>query len=130
MRALMILCFILFLPFLGALGHDVHYTYKDGAYDQPVKFTELGWLWSTYAPESLDSARTAIEPATWTDTIVPVLKTRSVIATAVPFLGVLGLIMVLKTLGLIRTGFRATRIKRLDRPFDPTARKPFQYKRK
>lgn len=87
MRGTHLLGFLLVLPPLAALGHDLYVAYggEEGIdINKPFKFSELGWLWKEYSVETLESVRSSFDPATWTAYIVPVLKTEAVIATAVP----------------------------------------------
>lgn len=136
MRALQILCFILAIPFLAALGHDAYITYQDQNYDQPMKFSQVGWLLQTYAPDSLGITKDSVEPTTWDTVITPVLKMRTVILTGVPFLGTLALILLLKGLeivgakGLMTRSIPAKTTKRQFVGKSGESKTAFKYKRK
>lgn len=131
MTALRILCLVFLILFLATLGHDLYNTYKDGNYDQPVKFTEFGWLWVTYIPDTLDALRSTIRPEVWKEWIVPVLKTKSVIVTGAPLATFLAIILLVRGCSLLKTGGRTARNQALRDPFAPQkSGRGFKYKRK
>jgi hypothetical protein len=88
MRVLMVLCFLFTLPLLAAIGHDVYYAYQQNpaAIIQAFQFSDLGWLWLTYAGDSYHSVRDMIDPGLWKKFIGPVLEQKSIVVAAVPAL--------------------------------------------
>lgn len=89
--------FILLLPFLAALGHDVYYSYLSD--DDKIKKVErlqidpkeflpsdLGWLWHEHSPGTMQTARDSIEEDVWNKKINPVLQYPSMVIALMPFL--------------------------------------------
>lgn len=100
MRGLSVVCFLVALPFLAVLGHDVYVTYQDQDLTREMMFSNLGYLWTSYGPESYKWAQDNIDKATWDSILVPVLKVRSVLATGVPAALFYALLGILKLLNL------------------------------
>lgn len=100
MRGIALLCFLLAVPFLAALGHDIYITYQNQDFTQPLKFSALGYLWVHYGPESYKWAEANIDKGTWTHIQTWLLEQRTVVVTAVPALAVYALLLVLKLLHL------------------------------
>lgn len=67
MTALKILCFLLIVPALACLAHDgyVYYLSKEAGENLPFRFSDIGWLWTTYSPESFAAVKESMSPATW-----------------------------------------------------------------
>ena len=79
------LLIILFIPFLFALGHDLYLNYFSD--DEKVRelkalridpqeflVSDTGWIWNEYSPNTMQTLRDTIEPATWTTKLDPVLQ--------------------------------------------------------
>lgn len=87
-----IFCFLIALPALAAIGFDIYMAYEEieaGSNASfrpdsptPFKFTQIGWLWQTYSPDSFAWAKDAIDPDTWKSMILPVLRSYAIILTA------------------------------------------------
>lgn len=88
--------FIMLLPFLAAMSHDVYFNYFSD--DQKVKqikrlqidpeefmVSDLGWIWDTYYPTSMKTARTMVEPDVWKAQVDPILQLPSMIVGLIPF---------------------------------------------
>lgn len=88
---------ILFIPFLMALSHDVYISYLSD--DEKIKevkslradpqnfmMSDVGWLWETYAPTSMEVVKDSVAQETWDNKIEPVLKQSSIVVTALPFI--------------------------------------------
>lgn len=89
--------FILLLPFLAAIGHDVYYSYfsDDEKIEQieqmdidpnAFKLSDLGWVWQTYHPGSLAQAKNEIAPEIWKEKIDPILQNYTFVVALAPFL--------------------------------------------
>lgn len=89
MRGMYLIGFVLALPPLAALGHDLYLAYgQEGTaidLEQPFHFSDIGWLWKTYALDSFDSMKESVDPQTWQNWIRPVLEQTAVVATGLPF---------------------------------------------
>jgi hypothetical protein len=79
-------CFLVSLPALLVLGHDVYLAYLDmqEGKPEPFKFSALGWLWTTYHMESFEYARAYFTQDTWKNTIEPLLEKDALKICAVP----------------------------------------------
>lgn len=88
--------FILFLPFLAALGHDLYLNYyaDEEKREQlqalnidPEEFmiSDAGWVWQEYSEPTMDSAREAIAPETWKHNIDPILQLPTIVVAIIPF---------------------------------------------
>jgi hypothetical protein len=95
MRGLHLLCFILFLPLAAAVGHDLYMAYNANQAGSPVAFqlSDLGWLWTTYAPENFQWVKSNADSDFWVRYIDPILEQPAALVAAVPF--VLSLIAVI-----------------------------------
>jgi hypothetical protein len=101
MRGTSFLGFLLLLPPLAAAGHDAYRTYgqeQDIDITKPFEFSELGWLWQKYSGDTWRIAKAGFDPETWDKYIVPVLKTESVIACAIPAVIFFVVILTLKAM--------------------------------
>lgn len=91
-----LILFLLLAPAFAALGHDVYRIYE---YDQDkvlagvleipwnkFEFSDLGWLWVHYHPESYDWAQASMNPAFWDHAILPLLEQPAVLAGLIPAL--------------------------------------------
>jgi len=99
---LLFMCFLVTLPLLGALGHDIWQAFngKDGLdLTKPFTFSALGWIWKNCDPDSLKWARDNIDPDFWKSYIAPVLEQKSVIVAGIPALCVYALTFFLKFFG-------------------------------
>lgn len=67
MNAIKLLCFFLALPALACLAHDgyLYYLNTESGKNLPFQFSDLGWLWVAYSPESFAAAREWIDPGVW-----------------------------------------------------------------
>ena len=87
MRGTFLLGFLLTLPPLAALGHDLYLAY--GQTDeiditQPFHLSDVGWLRQKYSADTLRIAKSGFDPSTWQDYVLPILKTDAVIAAGIP----------------------------------------------
>lgn len=105
------LCIVLLIPFLLAAGHDIYTNYfsdqekiekveKLDIEPEKFQFSDVGYLWVTYAPNSHDAARESIDEASWKSFIEPVLRTPTMIVAAAPAAVVYGLLLILWVFGL------------------------------
>lgn len=100
MRGFGILIFILLLPAFGALGHDIYVTYKDQDFTKTMMFSDVGYLWTNYEPDTYEWTKKNVEPATWDNIITPFLEQTSVIVAAIPALLLMSILLILRLLHL------------------------------
>jgi hypothetical protein len=100
MRGIPILCFLLALPVLAALGHDIYITYQDQDFTRAMMFSDVGYLWTHYEPGSYKWAQDNIDKATWDSFLTPLLEQSTVIIAAIPAVIVYSLLLILKLLNL------------------------------
>ncbi len=100
MRGYTLLLSFLILPVLGALGHDIYITYKDQNFDKPMMFSDVGYLWTHYSPETYDLAHQSLAHDTWLNIITPLLEQMTVVVSAVPFVLSAIILLILKLLRL------------------------------
>lgn len=63
MRGIHFLIFLVTLPAIVALGHDVYLYYENQ--DRGFMFSALGWIWTQYHPESYEWTVEQTAPDTW-----------------------------------------------------------------
>ncbi len=87
---------IMLIPFLLGLGHDIYFNYfADDEKIREVKalridpkaflVSDAGWVWSEYAPSSLETVRDSFEPSTWRGYVDPVLRLPTMVVGLIPF---------------------------------------------
>ena len=103
MRVLRIMLFLFCIPFLGALGHDLYVTYQDEDFSKQAMFSDIGYLWVTYHPDSFRDARRGIDPETWQTFFSPVLQQKTVLVSLFPLLLIAVLMLVMKAMETIKT---------------------------
>ena len=95
-----IFCFLILLPALAALGHDVYFSYSDAKIkkvddlgdvqkslekaEAHFTFSELGWLWQEYSLPTHNAVKKYFDEQTWNKKVAPALETPAVLALAVP----------------------------------------------
>ncbi len=90
MRMLVLLCFLLALLPLAALSHDLYLAYQEAEKahiefgDKPISFSDIGFIWVQYSPDTYDWARRNMAPQTWKNMVDPVLQQTALIVTAIP----------------------------------------------
>lgn len=88
--------FILILPFLAAVGHDVYFNYfADSEKARQIKnlqvnpeeflVSDLGWIWQNYSPNTMQTARNMVEPDIWATQVDPILQLPSMVVGIIPF---------------------------------------------
>ncbi len=107
MRGYSVLLFLLALPILGALGHDIYITYHAKDFDavlaggiKPMKFSDVGYLFTHYIPDFYTWIKDNVSPETWTGIITPVFEQSSSLVAAVPFLFASLVLLILKLCNL------------------------------
>ena len=97
--------FILLIPFLLSLGHDVYINYFSD--DQKIReiknlrintdkfmLSDLGWVWQEYSPSTLEMARDMTREDSWKTDIDPILAQPTLYVSIIPFIaGVIGLLV-------------------------------------
>lgn len=102
MRLLVLLCFFLGLLPAAVLAHDLYLAYQEAeqAHVQfgakPINFTDVGWLWVQYNPESYDWVRSTIDPQVWKGMVDPILQQTALIVTTIPFLVFLAVLVLFR----------------------------------
>lgn len=90
MRPFVLLCFLLTLLPLGVLAHDLYLAYQEAEQahlefgEKPVNFTDVGFLWVQYSPDTYDWARRTATPETWKNIVDPLLQKTALFAAAIP----------------------------------------------
>ena len=102
MRNFILIGFILALPALSVLGHDVYRAYNNTALQGADRFafSDVGWLWIHYSPDSYDWAHNTFDADMWNDIIDPVLQQHAFYVAAVPFALFLAIVFFMKLFGL------------------------------
>lgn len=140
MRILVITCFLLALLPLAVLGHDIYLAYLAAGQagvsfgSRPILFSDVGWLWITYVPESYDWARAEVSTERWKNLIDPVLQQTAMIVAALPVVCMTALTLALKILQGLPFVSRLKLSRKKSDGFaiagGERARKKFTYKRK
>lgn len=82
MSGVRFVCFLLALPLLAALGHDA-YVYYESAYQKgenlPFRLSDIGYIWKTYSPGTLELVKQSVLEDTWKGWVVPLLELPSVL---------------------------------------------------
>lgn len=103
MRGVTVLCILLALPALAALGHDAwlyyHLTYEEGK-ELGFQISDLGYLWVNYARETHDWAMQQVDPVMWEAFIRPVLMMPAIVALGIPAVAVYALLAVCWLFGI------------------------------
>ena len=100
MRGIAVLCFLLVLPILAALGHDIYVTYQDQDFTKRMMFSDVGYLWTNYDPDTYEWAKKNVDQDTWDNLVTPFLEMTSVIVAAIPALVIFSLLLILRFLKL------------------------------
>ena len=104
MRILVLLCFLMALLPLAALGHDLYLAYQEAEQahvefgDKPINFTDIGWLWVHHSQDTYDWARRSVDPQTWKSFVDPLLQQTAVIVSAIPAVALAVFLVALKLL--------------------------------
>jgi hypothetical protein len=98
MRGLAILCFLLALPPLAAIGHDVYLAYysPDALPDHKIQLSALGWLLKTYEPDAHQWLVDNTDKDMWDNYIGPLLEQKALFVTLPPFVLALAITLALK----------------------------------
>jgi hypothetical protein len=102
-----ILLFLLILPFLAAVGHDLYINYyldEDKLRDlqnlrpslKDFLISDLGWVWNKYAPTGMEIFKDTVQPGTWENIFLPILQKPTMLITAIPFAALFVLNMIIK----------------------------------
>ena len=126
MRGVSLLCFLFILPALLVLGHDLYLAFGEEGTFLPVKLSDAGWLWTTYAPDLYDRARESLDPGFWTRWVEPILRQKALAVAAVPALCLYALLFALKLFG--RGPFSGAGLLSLPRSRRKTRKSLFAYK--
>ncbi len=103
--------FIMLLPFLAGAGHDIYLNYfSDPEKVEQLKalqidpdqflISDLGWIWTEYAPGIMKEARTLMSSRTWSQYVDPVLQLPTMVVSIVPFFCVTVLLLIAFILGI------------------------------
>ena len=82
-------CFLLALPCMAVVGHDIYFTYlrmeRDHiTFPEALQWSDLGWLWVEYAPKSYDWVHNSVNPAMWETAFLPLLEQSAVVVALIP----------------------------------------------
>ena len=86
---------LLLLPLLASIGHDIYINYfSDSDKIKEIKrlqidpdeflVSDLGWIWQTYNPSSMEAAREQIQPEVWKAQVDPVLQLPTMVVAFFP----------------------------------------------
>lgn len=98
--------FILLIPFLLSMGHDLYLNYVSNsprakqikslrAAPNALIVSDAGWIWQEYSPKTMQTAKDLIGPDIWESNIDPLLEKPTSSLTILPF--VPGVIFILIT---------------------------------
>ena len=102
MRDYYLLCFLVAIPALAVLGHDVYLAYSSEEMDFAEKFylSDLGWLWVTYGPDTYNWAIANIDESLWKGFVDPLLQQSAFYVAAAPAVSVYFILVLMKLFGL------------------------------
>ncbi len=102
MRDFYLLAFILALPALAVLGHDIYIAYNNTHLDVAERFffSDLGWLWTEYSPATYDAAMESTDAEIWNNIIDPLLQKSAFYVAIAPFGAFLAIMLLLKIIGI------------------------------
>ncbi len=102
MRDLYILAFILALPALAVLGHDVYIAYNNTNLEVADRFylSDLGWLWVNYSPDSYDWVVRSTDAVIWNSIVDPLLQKSALYVLGAPFAAFFIITVFMKIFGL------------------------------
>ena len=99
------ICILLILPTLAVAAHDIYIAYGRAEEDAVaalglIEWSDVGWLWVKYAPESYDWAHKTINPALWDSLVLPVLEQTAALVCLAPALAVYIYLLLARQFGL------------------------------
>lgn len=100
MRGLSILCFLLVLPIFAALGHDIYVTYQDQDFSKTMMFSDVGYLWTNYEPDTYQWAQKNVDQDIWDKYLTPLLEQTSVLVASVPAVVGFSILLILRLFNL------------------------------
>ncbi len=102
MRDIFLLAFILSLPALAVLGHDVYLAYTNIHLEAGERFylSDLGWLWVNYSPDSYDWMIENTDATIWNGFIDPALKESALLIACGPLALYVSIVLIMKIFGL------------------------------
>ncbi len=118
------------LPLLAALGHDAWLFYENQ--DKGFLFSEIGFLWTRYNPESFLSAREVMSPEDWAKLSTYILDQKTVVLTGAFTVFCYAIIALAKIFGSGAgqgISFNAKN-KKVDVVLGEAKQKKYQYKRR
>lgn len=104
MRGITFILFLLLLPVMGALGHDAYLSYKEQDFSKPMMFSDLGYLWSNYEPETFQWMQKNVDQGTWENYLNPLMEQTSFVIAAVPAVLFITIVLLVRILGSMSTG--------------------------
>lgn len=133
--------FILLVPFLLSLGHDLYLNYvSNSPRAEQIKslrvapnaliVSDAGWIWQEYASSSMQTIKDTVGKDLWEQNIDPVLKKPTMSLTIIPF--VIGIVVLLVTfiLGIWPFPKHDHRIKARPTTYRHETGKKMKYKKK
>lgn len=102
MRDLYLIAFILLIPALAVLGHDIYMAYNNTELEVTERFwlSDLGWLWVNYSPDTYNWAVDNTDAAIWNSIVDPLLQESALYVSSAPFAAFLVIIIFLKIFGI------------------------------
>lgn len=133
--------FILLLPALAVLGHDLYIAY--GNTDKKIEnlknldveldafsLSDIGWIWLRYSPKTLETFKDSITKENWDDWVVPTLEQTTLLVSLIPFVTlyfILGLIGIYNFLFKSKRGGHMTDSRLHGKTYKPkTPKSPYK----
>ncbi len=124
-----LLIFLLLIPAFAAVGYDLYVYYENQ--DEGFKFTDLGWLWEHYSPDTHKYAFDQIGEEKWVQYVVPVLSLPALVIALILGATILFFVIVIRAMSSLSASKFAPKSKKggLGRERDG-GKKKFEYKRR
>ena len=102
MRDFFLLAFVLALPALAVLGHDIYLAYNNTELEITERFwlSDVGWLWVKYSPDTYNWAVENTDAVIWNGIIDPLLQQSALWVAGAPFALFLAVMLLLKIFGM------------------------------
>lgn len=101
MILIILFCLLVAAPAGAIFYHDFMMAYEKSP-DDPLSvlvFSDLGWLWKTYSPDTFVWVREHVSTAFWQYYMVPALQETALIITATPLFFIYTALIALKVFG-------------------------------
>ena len=102
MRDHLVIIFILAMPALAVLGHDIYLAYNQTDIQSAERFffSDLGWLWTEYSPETYNWVINNADAIVWNGFIDPLLDETAFFICIAPLSAFLFILIFMKIFGI------------------------------